>query len=69
MKKRNISVWYGRIEDAAPFPDVLYWRSRSDDERFEAAWQMVVDAHELKGEDLRESRLQRSIGGLRKCER
>ncbi len=64
MKKREIKVWYGRLEDAEKYPDVKYWQSQSDEVIFDAAWQMVVDAHAIKGEDLRESRLQRSVGGL-----
>ena len=65
MKKREIKVWYGRLEDAEKYPDVKYWRSQPDEIVFDAVWQMVVDAHAMKGEDLSESRLQRSVGGLR----
>ncbi len=68
MKKREIKVWYGRHEDAEKYPDVKYWRKQPDEVIFDAAWQMVVDAHALKGENLSESRLQRTVGGLFKRE-
>ena len=66
MKDRKISVWYGRIEDAEKFPDVRYWQTQSDEKKFEAAWQMVIDAHAIKGEDIRESRLQRSVASFQR---
>jgi hypothetical protein len=69
MKEREIKVWYGRLEDAERFPDMKYWRAQSTDMIFDTAWEMVVEAHALKGEDLRESRLQRSIASFRKRER
>jgi hypothetical protein len=60
-RKRDINVWYGKIEDAPKYPDVAYWRKQSVRKKFEAAWQMVIEAHRMKGEDLSESRLQRSV--------
>lgn len=64
-KRRNIPVWYGRIEDAPKYEAVRYWQTRTDEERFRETWQMILDAHAMKGEDLSESRLQRTVGGLR----
>jgi hypothetical protein len=68
VEKRNITVWYGRLEDAEAFPDLQYWQGQSDDAKFTAAWDMVVEAHALKGEDLSESRLQRSVASLQRRE-
>jgi hypothetical protein len=68
LEKRNISVWYGRLEDAEKFPDLQYWQGQSDAAKFAAAWDMVVEAHALKGEDLSESRLQRSVASLQRRE-
>jgi hypothetical protein len=59
-----MEIWFGKLDEAEPYPDVAYWRSRTDEEIFDAAWQMVVEAHALKGEDLSESRLQRSVAAL-----
>ncbi|MGH9754842.1 MAG: hypothetical protein ACREA2_18855 [Blastocatellia bacterium] len=61
---RVVTEWYGRLEEAEPFPDLDYWLSQDDAAKFDAAWEMVIEAHWIKGEDIRESRLQRSVGGL-----
>lgn len=69
MEKRKIEIWYGRLEDAERFPDMEYWRAQSTEKIFETAWEMVLEAHALKGEDLRESRLQRSVTSFQKRKR
>lgn len=66
VEKRNITVWYGRLEDAEEFPDLQYWQGQGDAAKFAAAWEMVLEAHALKGEDLSESRLQRSVASLQR---
>ncbi len=68
MRKRNIKVWYGKLKDAPKYPDVSYWQSRPDEEKFSAAWQMVLEAYAIKGEDIGESRLQRSVAGFQRRE-
>jgi hypothetical protein len=68
VEKRNMTVWYGRLQDAEEFPDLKYWQSQSDATKFAAAWEMVLDAHALKGEDLSESRLQRSVASFQRRE-
>ena len=65
-KKREMTVWYGRREDAELYPDVAYWQAQPDAKKFEATWQMVIEAYAIKGEDIRELRLQRSVGGLQR---
>jgi hypothetical protein len=64
MPDRKIEAWYGRLEDAELFPDLAYWQAQDDKTKFEAVWAMVIEAHLLKGEDLRGSRLQRSVEHL-----
>ena len=68
VRERNITVWYGRLEDAPQFPDLEYWQAQTDETKFNAAWDMVVEAHAIKGEDLSESRLQRSVASLQRRE-
>jgi hypothetical protein len=68
VEKRNITIWYGKLADAEPFPDLEFWQSQSDETKFAAAWQMVVDAHALKGEDLSGSRLEKSRVSFRRRE-
>ena len=69
MKSRIITEWYGKISEAERFPDLAFWSQQSDDSKMETAWQMTIEAHLIKGEDLRESRLQRAVGGLQRRER
>lgn len=69
VRERNITIWYGRLEDAERFPDIQYWQNQTDEVKFATAWEMVVDAHAIKGEDLSESRLQRSVAGFQRRER
>ncbi len=68
MAQRTMKEWYGRIEDAERFPDIEYWQSQDDSAKFAAVWEMVIEAHLMKGEDLRGARLQRSVGGLQRRE-
>jgi hypothetical protein len=65
-KKREMTAWYGKLEDAEKYPDVRYWQSQPHEVVFDAVWEMVVAAHKMKGEDLSESRLQRSTGSFHK---
>jgi hypothetical protein len=68
IENRKITVWYGKLEDAEKFPDLQYWQRQTDAAKFAAAWEMVLEAHALKGEDLSESRLQRSVASLQRRE-
>lgn len=68
VRERNITIWYGRLEDAPRFPDLEYWQAQSDDAKFDVAWEMVVEAHLIRGEDLSESRLQRSVASIQRRE-
>lgn len=63
---RKMTVWYGPLKDAKRYPDVSYWQAQPDEKKFEAAWKMVLEAYAIKGVDLSESRLQRTVGGLQR---
>ena len=69
VRERNITVWYGKLEDAPLYPDLAYWEKQTDEKKFDSAWEMVVEAHAIKGEDLSESRLQRSVASFQRRER
>jgi hypothetical protein len=68
MRNREIKIWYGKLEDAERFRDLKYWQSQPTEKIFDTAWEIVLEAHALKGEDLRESRLQRSIVSFQRKE-
>ena len=46
--------------------DIEFWQSLTDDQRLAAAWELVEDAHVLKGGNLDELRLQRSVTSLKR---
>ncbi|HEY7546693.1 MAG TPA: hypothetical protein VID27_17510, partial [Blastocatellia bacterium] len=50
-----------RIEDLDRSFDIEYWQRQDSAARFEAAWELVVFAHERKGGDSSELRLQRTV--------
>lgn len=68
VPQRTVTEWYGRLEDAERFPDLAYWQSQDDETKFAAAWEMVIEAHQIRGEDIRESKLDKSVGGLQRRE-
>ncbi len=61
MKKSKIIERYGRIEDMNRSFDIEFWQRQTATARFAAAWEMVVFAHKLKGNDASQLRLQRSV--------
>jgi hypothetical protein len=52
---------YGRLADLDRSFDVEYWQRLGSHAIFEAAWQMVIEAHRIKLRDPGELRLQRSF--------
>ncbi len=42
-------------------PDAAYWQSQPDAKKFEAAWQMVLDAYAIKGEDISELKTSKKL--------
>lgn len=46
--------------------DIEFWQRLTDKQRLDAAWDMVVFAHKLKGKDPDELRLQRSVENLKR---
>jgi hypothetical protein len=52
---------YGRIEELDRSFDLKFWQDQAPQARFAAAWEMVVHACKVKGGDVRQLRLQRSV--------
>ena len=48
--------------------DIEFWQRLSDEQRMQAVWDSVVFNHELKGKNLDELRLQRTVETLRSRE-
>jgi hypothetical protein len=52
---------YGRLPDMDRSFDIAYWQRLGPAAIFEAAWQMVVDAHARRPGGLDELRLRRTV--------
>lgn len=48
--------------------DIEFWQRQDDTARLNAIWELVVLAHELKGRDVSELRLQRTVESLERRE-
>jgi hypothetical protein len=44
--------------------DIEFWQRLTDEQRMQAVWDLVVFDYELKGKDLNELRLQRTVENL-----
>lgn len=51
----------GKIEDLDRSFDLQFWQSQPDSARFTAAWELVVHAFLIKGKDVSQLRLQRTV--------
>jgi hypothetical protein len=60
-KSNFVMEGLSRIEDLDRSFDIEFWQRQDSNARFAAAWELVVFAHERKGEDEAELRLQRAI--------
>jgi hypothetical protein len=60
---------HGKLETLDRSFDVVFWQSLSAQERFDAAWELIVHANRVKGYDVRQLRLQRSVETFQRQER
>ncbi len=59
----------GRLEDLDRSFDIQFWQAQPPSARFEAAWQLVRHAAKVKGLDVRQLRLQRSVASFQRQRR
>lgn len=63
--RKNLYVRLGRLgEDDDRLIDYRKWDELGDEARFQAAWDLVVQAHEIQGKNPDELRFQRSVENL-----
>ena len=51
----------GKIEELDRSFDLKFWQAQSDADRFAAAWELVIHSYIIKGKDVNQLRLQRTI--------
>jgi hypothetical protein len=61
MERTGFIERKGRIEELDRSFDVAFWQAQSPTDRFAAAWELIIHAYKVKGEDVRQFRLQRSV--------
>ena len=69
MIRTEIVERRGRIEDLDRSFDLEFWREQTPPARFDAAWELVVHASKVKGLDVRQLRLQRSVENFQRQQR
>lgn len=66
--KTGIVERRGKIEELDRSFDLEFWQSQTSKARFEAAWELVVLASKMKGTDVRQLRLHRSVESFQRQE-
>ncbi len=61
MMETNIVERRGRIEDLDRSFAIAFWQAQSSAARFDATWELIVHAARVRGIDVRQLRLQRSV--------
>ncbi|MFN2234047.1 MAG: hypothetical protein ACK2U1_07440 [Anaerolineales bacterium] len=51
----------GKIQELDRSFDLAFWQNQSPQARFLAAWELIVHASKVKGQDVRQLRLHRSV--------
>ena len=59
----------GKIEDLDRSFDLEFWQKQPPQARFDAAWEMIVHAWRVKGKDVRQLRLHRTVETFQRQQR
>lgn len=51
----------GKLQDMDRSFDLKFWQSQPPQARFDAVWKMIIHTMKVKGQDVRQLRLQRSV--------
>jgi hypothetical protein len=51
----------GKLEELDRSFDLAFWQAQDSTARFAAAWELVILAYRMKGKDVSELRLQRTV--------
>lgn len=67
-QNRLVMMRLGNVDAMDRSFDIEFWQSQDDAARLDAAWELVVFAHELKGNEEDELRVQRSVESIERSE-
>lgn len=67
--KRKFVERRGRLKDLDRSFDLKFWQAQPAKARFDASWELVVHYMKVKGRDVRQLRLQRSVTHFQRPQR
>ena len=67
--RKDMVESYGKLEDLDRSFDVEFWQAQTPKARFDATWDMIVHYAKVKGIDVRQLRLDRSVESFQRQER
>ena len=59
--RTNFMERKGKLQDMDRSFDLKFWQAQPPTARFDAVWEMIVHYMKVKGQDVRQLRLQRSV--------
>ena len=59
--RANFMERRGKLQDLDKSFDLRFWQGQPPKARFDAVWEMIVHYAKVKGQDVRQLRLQRSV--------
>ncbi len=66
---RNFVERKGKLKDLDRSFDQKFWQAQSAKARFDASWELVLHYMKVKGRDVRQLRLQRSVTNFKRPRR
>ena len=67
--RKNFVEQRGKLKDLDRSFDFKFWQAQPAKARFDASWELVVHYMKVKGLDVRQLRLQRSVTHFQKIQR
>ena len=66
MDRSTITERTGKLEDLDRSFDLAFWQAQDAKARFDATWELITHANRVKGKDVRQLRLQRTVEHFQK---
>jgi len=67
--RKNFIEKRGKIEQMDRSFDLKFWQAQPSQVRFDASWELVIHYMKVKGKDVRQLRLQRSVTNFQRPQR
>ncbi len=66
--RKNFVERYGKIDQMDRSFDLNFWQAQMPTARFDASWELIVHYMKVKGQDVRQLRLQRSVENFQRLQ-